>query len=53
MLAQRRIDPVLTGRFRLEDAAEALNVLAGRQAVGKCVLTTARGRHFSNQGTSR
>jgi len=51
MLEAGRINPVITGRYRLEDAAEALTALTSRQAVGKCVLTTARGREHLEKGS--
>lgn len=43
-LAQGRVRPAITQRFALEDAAEALRIVAQRQALGKIVLTTEAGR---------
>jgi NADPH:quinone reductase len=43
-LAEGRIRPAITARYPLEQAAEALRVVAARQAIGKIVLTTALGR---------
>ncbi len=39
-----RLDPPVTGVFPIEDAAKALEAIAGRRARGKIVLETARGR---------
>jgi NADPH:quinone reductase len=43
-LAEGRIRPAITARYPLEQAAEALRVVAAREAIGKIVLTTALGR---------
>jgi NADPH2:quinone reductase len=43
-LAQGRISPAITARYPLEQAREALRLVADRKAVGKIVLTTALGR---------
>ena len=43
-LAEGRIQPVITGRYPLERAAEALRLVADRRATGKIMLTTALGR---------
>lgn len=43
-VAQGRLQPAITQRLPLEQAATALRQLADRQARGKTVLTTARGR---------
>jgi len=43
-LAEGRVRPAVTARYPLEQAAEALRVVAARQAIGKIVLTTALGR---------
>ena len=39
-----RLKPVVTNAYPLEEAATALRDLSGRKAIGKIVLTTARGR---------
>jgi NADPH2:quinone reductase len=49
LLADGRIRPAITARYPLEQAAEALRVVADRRATGKIILTTALGR--SSQGT--
>ncbi|MDM0024572.1 NADPH:quinone oxidoreductase family protein [Variovorax saccharolyticus] len=46
-LAKGRIRPVITGRYPLERAAEALRLVADRRATGKIMLTTALGRASS------
>ena len=43
-LAEGRVRPAVTARYPLEQAAQALRVVAQRQAIGKIVLTTALGR---------
>ena len=43
-LAEGRIRPVITGRYPLERAAEALRLVADRKATGKIMLSTALGR---------
>ncbi|CAN7307153.1 NADPH:quinone oxidoreductase family protein [Variovorax paradoxus] len=43
-LAQGRIRPAITERYPLEQAAQALRVVADRKATGKIMLTTALGR---------
>ena len=43
-LAQGRIRPAITARYPLEQAAQALRLVADRKAVGKIMLTTALGR---------
>ncbi len=43
-LAEGRVNPAITARYPLEQAAEALQVVAARRALGKIVLTTALGR---------
>lgn len=43
-LAEGRVRPAVTARYPLEQAAEALKVVAARQVLGKIVLTTALGR---------
>jgi NADPH:quinone reductase len=43
-LADGRVRPAITARYPLEEAAEALRVVAARRAIGKIVLTTALGR---------
>jgi NADPH:quinone reductase len=43
-LADGRVRPAVTARYPLEQAAEALRVVAARQAIGKIVLTTKLGR---------
>jgi NADPH2:quinone reductase len=43
-VAQGRLQPAITQRLPLEQAAMALRQLADRRALGKTVLTTARGR---------
>jgi NADPH2:quinone reductase len=43
-LADGRLRPAITSRRPLEEAAAALNDIAARRALGKIVLTTARGR---------
>jgi NADPH2:quinone reductase len=43
-LAEGRIRPAITARYPLEQAVEALRLVADRKAVGKIVLTTALGR---------
>lgn len=43
-VAQGRLRPAIMQRLPLEQAAQALRQLADRQALGKTVLTTARGR---------
>ncbi|MBC5767083.1 NADPH:quinone oxidoreductase family protein [Ramlibacter albus] len=43
-LAEGRVRPAITARYPLEEAAEALRVVAAREAIGKIVLTTALGR---------
>ncbi len=43
-LAQGRIRPAITARFPLEQAAQALRVVANRKATGKIMLSTALGR---------
>lgn len=43
-LASGRIRPVITARYPLEQATQALRLVANRQALGKIVLTTALGR---------
>lgn len=43
-LAQGKVRPAITQRFALEDAAQALRIVAQRQALGKIVLTTEAGR---------
>jgi NADPH2:quinone reductase len=48
MVAQGRLQPAITQRLPLEQAAMALRQLADRQALGKTVLTTSRGRDAAN-----
>lgn len=43
-LAQGRIRPAITARYPLEQAAQALRVVADRKATGKIMLSTALGR---------
>lgn len=43
-LAQGRIRPAITERYPLEQAAQALRVVADRKATGKIMLSTALGR---------
>jgi NADPH:quinone reductase len=43
-LAEGRIRPEITARYPLEQAAQALRVVADRKAIGKIVLTTELGR---------
>ncbi|TFZ02718.1 NADPH:quinone oxidoreductase family protein [Ramlibacter henchirensis] len=43
-LAQGRIRPAITARYPLEQAVDALKVVAARKAIGKIVLTTRLGR---------
>lgn len=43
-LAQGRIHPAITERYPLEQAAQALRVVADRKATGKIMLSTALGR---------
>jgi NADPH2:quinone reductase len=43
-LAEGCIRPVITGRYPLERAAEALRLVADRRATGKIMLSTALGR---------
>ena len=43
-LAQGRIRPAITERYLLEQAAQALRVVADRRATGKIMLSTALGR---------
>ena len=43
-LAEGRVRPAVTARYPLEQAAQALRVVADRKAVGKIVLTTKLGR---------
>ncbi len=43
-LADGRVQPAITARYPLEEAAKALRLVADRQAIGKIVLTTALGR---------
>jgi NADPH2:quinone reductase len=43
-LAEGRIRPTITARFPLEQAVEALKMVAGRRALGKIMLSTALGR---------
>jgi NADPH:quinone reductase len=43
-MADGRVRPAITARYPLEQAAEALRLVADRKAVGKIVLTTALGR---------
>lgn len=43
-LAEGRIRPAITARYPLEQAAQALRMVADRRATGKIVLTTALGR---------
>jgi NADPH2:quinone reductase len=43
-LAAGRVRPAITSRRPLEEAAQALADVAARRALGKTVLTTARGR---------
>ena len=43
-LAEGRVKPAVTARYPLEQAAEALRVVAARRAIGKIVLTTKLGR---------
>src|SRR5690606_36840280 len=43
-LRQGRIQPAITARYSLEEAALALRLVADRKAVGKVMLTTALGR---------
>ena len=38
------VRPAVTARYPLEEAAEALKVVAARKAIGKIVLTTKLGR---------
>lgn len=47
-LTKGRIDPLISARYPLEEAVEALRALADRRAAGKIVLTTAQGRAFSS-----
>lgn len=47
-LAEGKIRPAVTARYPLEEAAEALRVVAARKAIGKIVLTTALGRQNTN-----
>lgn len=42
LLASGRLDPLVGAEFPLENAAEALELMDGRGAVGKIVLTTGR-----------
>jgi len=42
--AEGRVRPAITALLPLEEAAKALRLVAGRQAIGKIVLTTALGR---------
>lgn len=44
LVAQGRLDPAVTERYRLEQASQALQKLADRQAMGKIVLLTERER---------
>lgn len=44
-LAEGRITPLVTARYPLERAADALRSLADRQAAGKIVLSTVLGRY--------
>lgn len=41
LLADGKIQPVITARFALEDAAQALRLVADRKVMGKVVLTVA------------
>ena len=43
-LAQGRIHPAITERYPLEQAAQALRLVADRKATGKIMLSTALGR---------
>jgi NADPH2:quinone reductase len=43
-LAEGKVRPAVTARYPLEQAAEALRVVAARKALGKIVLTTKLGR---------
>ena len=49
-LAEGRIRPAITMRLPLERAAEALQLVASRRAVGKIMLTTALGRAHTESG---
>ena len=42
MYKQGKISPYISGRYPLEQAAEALNQMAGRKVKGKVILTTGR-----------
>jgi len=43
-LAEGRLRPTITARYPLEEAAQALRVVADRRATGKIMLSTALGR---------
>ena len=38
------LKPVIYRRFDFAQAADALNLLAGRKVIGKCILVSERGR---------
>lgn len=42
MFKQGKIKPFISGRYPLEQAADALNQMAGRKVKGKVILTTGR-----------
>ncbi|MDA7416017.1 NADPH:quinone oxidoreductase family protein [Xenophilus arseniciresistens] len=51
-LREGRIRPHVTQRLALEQAAQALQALAERRALGKIVLSTAAGRAAAQQGAA-